>query len=148
MAKTKTTLQVKRLTRKHGSPGVKSARHRKAASAPPSPKSRGRGSSASSGMPATIARSDRHAQSLWRRTRASAIKTYGEGARASRVAFSALKHEYEKQGDHWVRKAENGPSDAQAARGPTTHPRSTDKPTRTGGGRVTRTSSARLAKSS
>ncbi len=93
-------------------------------------------------MPATIARSDRHAQSLWRKTRASAIKTYGRGARAARVAFSALKHEYEKRGDRWVRKDEAGPSDAQAARGPTTRPRSTDRPTRTAGGHVTRRKSA------
>lgn len=87
-------------------------------------------------LPATIARSDRHAQSLWRKTRASAIKTYGDGAQARRAAFSALKHEYEKQGSRWVRKPEKGPSDAQAARGPTTSPRSTETPARTGRGRV------------
>ncbi len=88
--------------------------------------------------PATIMRSDRHAQSLWRKAHASAVKTYGEGARSHRVAYSALKHEYEKRGDRWVRKPESGPSDAQAARGPTTRPRSTDKPTATAGGRRTR----------
>ena len=82
--------------------------------------------------PSTIARSDRHAQSLWRKALASAEKTYGDGARAHRVAYAALKHEYEKSGNRWARKAVAGPSDAQAARGPTTRPRSTDKSARTG----------------
>ena len=78
------------------------------------------------GIPRTILRSDTHAQHVWKDTHDSAVKTYGEGARAHRVAYASLKHEYKKQGDHWVRKAEKGPSDPQAARGPTTHPKSTD----------------------
>ena len=94
--------------------------------------------SARATIPSTIARSDRHAQSLWRKALASAEKTYGSGARAHRVAYGALKHEYEKSGNRWMRKAEAGPSDAQAARGPTTRPRSTDKPARTGRGHVIR----------
>ncbi len=94
----------------------------------------------SGAVPATIARSDRHAQSLWRKTLASAEKTYGDGARAHRVAYSALKHEYEKIGNRWVRKGEAGPSDAQAARGPTIRPRSTEKPARTERGHVVRKS--------
>src|SRR5579884_2262615 len=79
-------------------------------------------------IPQTILRSDEHAQHLWQAAHDSAVKTYGEGGRAHRVAYAALKHEYEKRGDHWVRKAQKGPSDPQAARGPTTRPRSTDKP--------------------
>lgn len=102
--------------------------------------SRPRGPSAGANIPSTIARSDRHAQSLWRKALASAEKTYGDGALAHRVAYSALKHEYEKTGNRWVRKDEAGPSDAQAARGPATRPRSTDKPTRTGRGHVVRKS--------
>ncbi len=81
----------------------------------------------SNGMPSTISKSDKHAQEIWKKTRASAMKTYGEGAAAHRVAYAALKHEYKKQGDKWVRKAHKGPSDPQAARGPTTHPTSTAK---------------------
>ena len=88
----------------------------------PSKKSNG-----SSDMPSTIARSDKHAQEIWKKAHASALKTYGEGASERRVAFAALKHEYKKQGDRWVRKAHKGPSDPQAARGPTTHPSSTAK---------------------
>ena len=44
------------------------------------------------------------------------MQTYGEGERAHRTAFSALKHSYEKVGDHWEPKDRKGPSDAQAAR--------------------------------
>jgi cation transport regulator ChaB len=78
--------------------------------------------------PQTILRSDQHAQDIWMAAHDSAIKTYGEGGRAHRVAYAALKHVYEKQGDRWVKKAENGPSDPQAARGPTTEIKSTDEP--------------------
>jgi cation transport regulator ChaB len=79
-------------------------------------------------IPSTIKRSDDHAQRLWKKTHDSAVKTYGEGASAHRVAYAALKHVYEKRGDRWVRKAEKGPSDPQAARGPTTRHKSTEKP--------------------
>ena len=67
-------------------------------------------------LPSTVARSDSHAQATWAKTHDSAVESYGEGERAHRTAFSALKHSYEKVGDHWERKAEKGPSDAQAAR--------------------------------
>lgn len=65
-------------------------------------------------LPATIKRSPQHAQDIWSETHDSAVKTYGEGERAHRTAFSALKHQYEKIGDHWERKAEKGPSDEGA----------------------------------
>jgi cation transport regulator ChaB len=67
-------------------------------------------------LPSTVARSDEHAQATWAKTHDSAVESYGEGERAHRTAFSALKHGYEKVGDHWEPKAEKGPSDAQAAR--------------------------------
>jgi cation transport regulator ChaB len=93
-------------------------------------------------MPSTLARSDRHAQEIWKKTHDSAVKTYGEGRRAHMVAFASLKHQYRKadSGDRWVKKAEKGPSDPQAARGPTTPRKSTD-PNRapTAGGNVART---------
>jgi cation transport regulator ChaB len=79
-------------------------------------------------MPSTIQRSDKHAQETWEKAHDSAVETYGEGGRAHRVAYAALKHEYEKKGDKWVRKAEKGPSDPQAARGPTTRQKSTEEP--------------------
>ncbi|MFN2504644.1 MAG: ChaB family protein, partial [Acidimicrobiales bacterium] len=37
--------------------------------------------------------------------------TYGEGERAHRTAFAALKQSFEKVGDKWEPKAEKGPSD-------------------------------------
>jgi hypothetical protein len=42
------------------------------------------------------------------------VEQYGEGERAHRTAFSALKHSFSKQGDRWVPKAKKGPSDPQA----------------------------------
>lgn len=71
---------------------------------------------ASDEIPSTLKRSDAHAQAIWSETHDSAVETYGEGERAHRTAFSALKHQYEKVGDHWEAKDEKGPSDAGAAR--------------------------------
>lgn len=70
-------------------------------------------------MPSTLQRSDRHAQEIWAKAHDSAVGTYGEGQRAHRTAYAALKHEYQKVGDHWERKSggRKGPSDRQASRG-------------------------------
>lgn len=68
-------------------------------------------------MPSTLKRSPKKAQDTWAKTHDSAVETYGEGERAHRTAFSAVKHSYEKVGDHWEPKGRKGPSDAQAARG-------------------------------
>jgi hypothetical protein len=68
-------------------------------------------------MPSTIRRSDSKAQRTWSKAHDSAVETYGEGERAHRTAFSALKHTHEKVGDRWVPKDESGPSDKQAERG-------------------------------
>src|SRR5215213_2039664 len=76
-------------------------------------------------VPSTVERSDEHAQAIWRKTHDAAVDTYGEGERAHRTAFSALKHSYEKVGDHWERKAAKGPSDDQAARGGNQRPTDT-----------------------
>ena len=74
-------------------------------------------------LPSTLERSDEHAQEVYAETLDSARDSYGDGERAHRTAFAALKHQYEKGGDHWERKAENGPSDAGAAEGgPGAHP--------------------------
>ena len=82
---------------------------------------------ASQELPSTLERSEKHAQALWSKAHDSAVEEYGEGERAHRTAFAALKHEYEKVGDHWERKAENGPSDRKAAGG-----RDTNAPTEEG----------------
>jgi hypothetical protein len=70
-------------------------------------------------LPSTLLRSPKEAQDTWVKAHDSAIETYGEGERAHRTAFSALKHSFEKVGDHWEPKegGERGPSDEQAAGG-------------------------------
>ncbi|HZT95734.1 MAG TPA: ChaB family protein [Chloroflexota bacterium] len=89
-------------------------------------KPKGHRTAAGAEIPATIMRSDKHAQDIWAETHDSAVETYGEGRRAHMVAFASLKHSYEKRGDRWVKKDHKGPSDPQAARGPTTKKKSTD----------------------
>jgi cation transport regulator ChaB len=70
-------------------------------------------------LPSTIQRSPKKAQRTWSKAHDSAVKEYGEGERAHRTAFSALKHSFEKVGDHWEPKAggKKGPSDKKAAGG-------------------------------
>lgn len=67
-------------------------------------------------MPSTIQRSNKKAQRTWSKAHDSAVETYGEGERAHRTAFAALKHEFKKVGDHWEPKDGKGPSDPQARR--------------------------------
>jgi cation transport regulator ChaB len=67
-------------------------------------------------MPSTIERSSAKAQRTWSKAHDSAVEEYGEGERAHRTAFSALKHQFEKVGDHWEPKGRKGPSDRQAAK--------------------------------
>ncbi|HEX7304037.1 ChaB family protein [Lentzea sp.] len=68
-------------------------------------------------LPSTVARSPEKAQRTWIKAHDSAVETYGEGERAHRTAFAALKHGFEKVGDHWEPKRELGPSDPRAERG-------------------------------
>jgi cation transport regulator ChaB len=68
-------------------------------------------------LPGTLKRSPRKAQRTYAKALDSAHEEYeGDEARAHRVAFSAVKHSFEKEGDHWEPKAEKGPSDPQAAK--------------------------------
>jgi len=67
-------------------------------------------------LPDTLKRSPAKAQRTWAKAHDSAVREHGEGERAHRIAFSALKHSFEKKGDHWVAKEEKGPSDPQAAK--------------------------------
>jgi cation transport regulator ChaB len=80
-------------------------------------------------LPSTLERSPKDAQRTWIKAHDSAVEQYGEGERAHRVAFSALKHKYEKVADHWERKEQGrkGPSDPRAGT-----PR--DRPARSGEG--------------
>jgi cation transport regulator ChaB len=67
-------------------------------------------------MPSTLRRSPKKAQDTYAETHDSAVDQYGEGERAHRTAFAAVKHSFEKVGDHWEPKDRKGPSDAQAAK--------------------------------
>ena len=80
------------------------------------PKTTKSGKAKQSELPSTLQRSDDKAQRTYAKTYDSAADTYGAGERAARTAFAAVKHSYEKVGDHWEPKHEQGPSDAQAAR--------------------------------
>ena len=79
-------------------------------------------------MPSTLRRSPKKAQDTYAEAHDSAVESYGEGERAHRTAFSAVKHSFEKVGDHWEPKSKKGPSDAQAARS------NRSKPAKTAGG--------------
>src|SRR3954451_24725514 len=68
-------------------------------------------------VPSTIARSEDKAVRTYKKTLESAEETYGDGERAHRTAFAALKHTHEKVGDHWEPKDHKGPSDPKAAKG-------------------------------
>ena len=68
-------------------------------------------------IPSTLQRSDEKAQRTFAKAHDSAADEYGDEQRANRVAWSAVKHSYEKVGDHWEAKDEKGPSDAQAEGG-------------------------------
>jgi cation transport regulator ChaB len=68
-------------------------------------------------MPGTLKRSPKKAQDTYVKAHDSAVDSYGEGERAHRTAFAAVKHSFEKVGDHWEPKAKKGPSDAKAAGG-------------------------------
>ena len=67
-------------------------------------------------IPSTLERSpDPKAARTFVAAHDSAVETYGHGERATRTALAAVKHSYEKVGDHWEAKDEKGPSDSQAA---------------------------------
>jgi cation transport regulator ChaB len=68
-------------------------------------------------LPSTLKKSDEKAQRTFAKTHDAAADQYGEGERAHRVAYSALKHSYEKVGDHWEEKDSRGPSDERAESG-------------------------------
>ncbi|MFI7635707.1 ChaB family protein [Nonomuraea sp. NPDC049400] len=65
-------------------------------------------------LPSTIKRSPKKAQNTWIKAHDNAVKEYGEGRRAHMTAFAALKHSFEKVGDHWEPKEKKGPSDKGA----------------------------------
>jgi cation transport regulator ChaB len=68
-------------------------------------------------LPSTVRRSGKKARRTFARAHDAAADQYGEGERAHRTAYAALKHTHEKVGDHWEKKKGKGPSDAKAAGG-------------------------------
>jgi cation transport regulator ChaB len=65
-------------------------------------------------LPGTLKRSSKKAQRTFAKAHDSAAKQYGDAERAHRVAYSALKHGFEREDDRWVPKDEKGPSDPRA----------------------------------
>jgi cation transport regulator ChaB len=65
-------------------------------------------------LPATLERSPRKAQRTFAKAHDAAAEQYGEGARAHRTAYAAVKRGFEKVGDHWEKKDRKGPSDESA----------------------------------
>ena len=66
-------------------------------------------------LPGTIQRSPDKAQRTYAETLESAHDEYDSEERAHRVAYGALKHSFEKVGDHWEPKDGKGPSDPRAS---------------------------------
>jgi cation transport regulator ChaB len=81
------------------------------------PKTTKSGTAKKSELPSTLQKSPAKAQRTFAKAHDAAVKEYGEGQRAHRVAYSALKHSFEKVGDHWEPKAQKGPSDSRARSG-------------------------------
>jgi len=65
-------------------------------------------------LPRTLQKSPAKAQQTFAAAHDAAAEQYGDEGRAYRVAFSAVKHGFEKVGDHWETKDEKGPSDERA----------------------------------
>jgi cation transport regulator ChaB len=68
-------------------------------------------------LPSTLRRSSKKAQRTFAKAHDAGAEQYGNEERAHRVAYSALKHSFEKVGDHWEPKERKGPSDKHAERG-------------------------------
>jgi cation transport regulator ChaB len=68
-------------------------------------------------LPSTLRKSPPKAQRTFAKAHDSAVKQYGDGERAHRVAYDALKHSFERVGDHWEPKSQKGPSDSRARSG-------------------------------
>ena len=81
------------------------------------PKTTSTGKPKQNELPSTLQRSPKKAQRTFTKAYDAAADQYGSAKRASQVAWAAVKHAYEKVGDHWEKKDELGPSDARAAEG-------------------------------
>jgi cation transport regulator ChaB len=93
------------------------------------PKTTKRGQPRAEELPGTLRRSPRKAQRTFAKAHDSAAEQYGDEERAHRVAYNAVKHQFQKVGDHWEPKGHKGPSDERAA-----NPRARENRGRTAGG--------------
>src|ERR1700761_4830802 len=81
------------------------------------PKTTKSGAAKKDELPGTLRRSSAKAQRTFAKAHDSAAEQYGSAERAHRVAYAAVKHSYEKVGDHWEPKEKRGPSDELAEGG-------------------------------
>jgi cation transport regulator ChaB len=81
------------------------------------PKTSRSGQAKKSELPSTLKKSPAKAQRTFAKAHDAAAEEYGEGEHAHRVAYSAVKHSFEKVGGHWEPKDEKGPSDQLARSG-------------------------------
>jgi hypothetical protein len=58
-------------------------------------------------LPGTLRRSCREAQEAFIRARDDAVRIYGAGDEADRVAYAVLKQKFEKRGDHWIARSDS-----------------------------------------
>jgi hypothetical protein len=72
--------------------------------------------------PSTLRRSSPKAPRTFAKTHDSAAEHDGSEQRACRGAYAAVRHSFEKVGDHWEPKEANGPSDIHAERGGPQYP--------------------------
>jgi cation transport regulator ChaB len=69
-------------------------------------------------LPFTLQRSPEKAQETYLKALENAHRTYDSDEEAAhRVAWAAVKHLFERVGDHWEPKAAKGPSDPRAEQG-------------------------------
>jgi cation transport regulator ChaB len=78
------------------------------------PKTTSGGKPKQSELPDTLKRSSAKAQRTFAKAHDAAVEQYGEGGRAHRTAYAALKQSYEKVGDRWLPKQRKGPSDPRS----------------------------------
>src|SRR5581483_10845039 len=78
------------------------------------PKTTTGGRARESELPDTLKRSSGKAQRTFAKAHDQAAERYGEGERAHRTAYAALKRTHERKGDRWVAKDVSGPSDPRS----------------------------------
>jgi cation transport regulator ChaB len=78
------------------------------------PKTTRSGKPKESELPSTLRRSPKKAQRTFAKAHDAAVEQYGEGERAHRTAYAALKQSHKKVGGRWVPKNGTGPSDPRS----------------------------------